>query len=391
MSESLIYLDGNATTPLDPLVLEEMLPYFKEDFANAASFSHVAGRKSDAAVEKARGQIAKLLEAEEKDIIFTSGATESINLALKGFVEFNFLPENALISTAVEHKAVLESLDYLVEQYPVVEVEVDRTGQVNLDSLEDVLSENSGLVSVQHVNNEIGSVNNLYAIGALCRKYESFLHVDAAQSFGKLPIDVNEMNIDLLSISAHKVYGPKGVGALYVRRRRPRIRLTKQQHGGKQERDFRAGSLNVPGIVGLGKAAELAGERMVSDNAYVKNLTEIFRQLLSDAIDDVIFNGPAGKGLPGNLNFTVPGLDARELLCELPMLAMSTGSACTSELSEPSHVLRAIGVVGDKALATLRVGMTRFTTEAEVRKAAELLINKVINIRKKTGNVEQVS
>jgi cysteine desulfurase len=391
LSEELIYLDSNATTPVDPEVLEAMLPYFQNTFANAASFSHFAGRKASDAVEQARENVAKLIGAEAKDIIFTAGATESINLALKGYAEFNFKGEGTIVTSPVEHKAVLEVADYLSENHQVEYVKVNSLGEVNLDSLGEILSKQKCLVSLQHANNEVGSVNKLYEIGALCRKYDSTFHVDAAQTAGKLQIDVEEMNIDLLSLSAHKMYGPKGVGALYVRRRNPRIRLSRQMHGGKQEREFRPGTLNVPGIVGLGKAAELASKRLAADKEKITKLTESFKQTLLNNLPDIMFNGPAGKGLPGNLNFTIPGLDARELLCELPELAMSTGSACTSELSEPSHVLRALGIVGDKALATLRVGINRFNTVKEIDRAVELLVQKVIDIRQKTARVEQVS
>lgn len=391
MNEDFIYLDANATTPVDPQVLEEMLPYFQNDFANAASFSHLGGRNSAVAVENARQNLAELIGSEAKDIIFTSGATESINLALKGFVEFNFKGDETLVISPIEHSAVLETAEHLSSKVSVEYVKINKCGEVDLDSLAEILSEKKCLVSLQHANNEVGSLNDLHEIGKLCRQYEAVLHVDAAQSAGKLTIDVEAMNIDLLSLSAHKMYGPKGVGALYVRRRNPRIRLVKQLHGGKQEREFRSGTLNVPAIVGFGKAAELAMKRMAADQQKVNKFTENFKQLLSRALPEVIFNGPAGNGLPGNLNFTVPGLDAKELLCELPQLAMSTGSACTSELSEPSHVLRALGIVGDNALATLRVGINRFNSEDEIKRAVELLIKKVINIRQKIVNVERVS
>ena len=390
MTRELIYLDANATTPVDPEVLEAMLPYFQNDFANAASFSHILGRKASDAVEEARANVAKLIGAEAKDLIFTSGATESINLALKGFAEFNFKEEGAIAISPVEHKAVLEVAEYLSDKYQIEYVKVNSLGEIDLNSLEEILSKQKCLVSVQHANNEVGSVNNLNEIGSMCRDYRAILHVDAAQTFGKLEINVEEMYIDLLSLSAHKIYGPKGVGALYVRRRNPRIRLSKQIHGGKQEREFRPGTLNVPGIVGLGKAAELAFKRMINDEKKLNKLTEKFKQLLSRDLKGIIFNGPAGQGLPGNLNFTIPGLDARELMCELPDLAMSTGSACTSELSEPSHVLKALGIVGESALATVRIGINRFNTEEEINRAVELLTEKIIDIRHKNARVEHL-
>lgn len=273
MSEKVVYLDNNATTPVDSRVVDAMLPFFTENYANAASFSHEPGRSAAEAVDNARVQVSSLINAEAKDIIFTSGATESINLALKGVAGFYGSKGKHIIISAIEHKAVIETSEELkAKGFEVDIVDVDSNGHLNLQSLSDLLKPETILVSLQHANNEIGSVQNLKLVGTICRENGTLLHVDAAQSFGKIPIDVEEMKIDLMSISGHKIYAPKGIGALYVRRRNPRVRLESQTKGGSQEREFRAGTLNVPGIVALGKAAELAKQEMSQESLRLRGL-----------------------------------------------------------------------------------------------------------------------
>jgi cysteine desulfurase len=384
MLENLIYLDNNATTPVDDQVIDAMLPFLRDNFANAASFSHVAGRLAADAVEAAREQIAKVVGAESKDIIFTSGATESINLALTGYVEFNLSEGSSVLTSTTEHEAVLDTLRHLEPNIFVDYLPVDRKGILNMSRLAKILELNTvKLLSLQHANNETGVVHDIQAIGQLAHETATAFHVDAAQTFGKLPINVETMKIDLMSISAHKIHGPKGVGALYIRRKNPRIRLQKQMHGGLQEREYRPGSLNVPGIVGFGKAAEMAYEKMSKNKSKVDKLTSLMKGLISENIPQLSWNGAAGEGLPGNLNFSIDGIDARQLLCELPELCLSTGSACISALNEPSHVLKAMGLTGEQAMGTLRIGLSRFNTEAEIKRAVELLASKVFDIRQK--------
>ncbi len=379
-----IYLDNNATTPVDPEVLEAMLPYFKESFANAASFSHEPGRKVFAAVEEAREKIAKVIGAEGKDIIFTSGATESINLAIKGVAKFYQEKGKHIITSMIEHKAVLGSCEELAEMgFRVDYLNVDKKGLIDFDKLQKLIGSETILVSLQHANNEIGTVQDIYKIGELCRSHGVLFHLDAAQSFGKLPIDVDKMKIDLLAISGHKIYGPKGIGALYVRRKNPRVRLKSQMQGGLQEREMRAGTLNVPGIIGLGKAAEIASKNMGNEQEKLRLMTDYIMSELKNNLERVSFNGGLGQELPGNLSVSVGGIDARELLCGLPKLAMSTGSACTSALMEPSHVLRAVGVKGELAEGTFRIGMGRMTTMAEVEFATKWIILKIKELQKR--------
>ncbi|MCM8528722.1 MAG: cysteine desulfurase [Lentisphaeraceae bacterium] len=383
MSEKVIYLDNNATTPVDQRVVDAMLPFFTENYANAASFSHAPGREAADAVDEARSQIASLINAEAKDIIFTSGATESINLALKGIAGFYGDKGKHIIISAIEHKAVFESAEELKKQgFEVDVVGVDSTGRINSKEFEDLLRPETILVSFQHANNEIGTVQNLKEFGSLCRKNGSLFHVDAAQSFGKVSIDVEEMKIDLMSISGHKIYAPKGIGALYVRRKSPRVRLQSQSHGGSQEREFRAGTLNVPGIVALGKAAQIAQYEMLKEKDRLQKLTDKIISQMTSFIGNITFNGAQGKDLPGNLSINIKGVDARDLLCALPELALSTGSACSAAMPEPSHVLKAIGVTGESAASTFRIGLGRMTTEDDVEKAIELISSKIKEFRK---------
>jgi cysteine desulfurase len=381
MGEEVIYLDYNATTPVAPQVLQEMLPYFTEKFANAASFTHTPGRQCSDAVDKSREQIAALINAEAKDIIFTSGATESISLAINGVAGFYQSKGRHIITSEIEHKAVLETCKSL-SGYEITVLPVDHSGRINIEDLFKALRGDTVLVSIQHANNEIGTIQDIAAIGSLCRRNRVLFHVDAAQSFGKLPIDVDAMKIDLMSVSSHKIYGPKGVGALYLRRREPRVRLSPQVLGGRQERAFRAGTLNVPGVVGFGAAAKLAQEQITENMSYLDQLAKKFVKSLMSEIDDLTFNG-VNDGLPGTISVNISGIIAQELLCEIPQLALSTGSACSSAVPEPSHVLKAIGLSAVEASSTIRISLGHVTTEEDVKKACDLLVLKVLGLRQK--------
>jgi len=368
-----IYLDYQATTPVDPRVLEAMLPWFTEKFGNPGSVTHAYGREAEAAVESARGQVAALIGAEPREIVFTSGATESNNLALKGAARFHREDRDRVVTLATEHKCVLESAHALErEGFRVTILPVPLDGLVDLAALEAALDERTAIVSVMAAHNEIGVLQPLAGIGALCRARGILFHTDAAQAFGKIPLDVDVMSIDLLSVSGHKVYGPKGVGALYVRRR-PRARLTPLVDGGGQERGLRSGSLPTPLIVGLGEAAEIAAREMTEEATRLRTLRERFLAGIRVAVPSVRLNGDPVRRLPANLNLTFPGVGALELIEACPGLALSTGSACTAAEVEPSYVLRAIGVSDELARSTLRIGLGRFTSERDVDFAVDAL------------------
>jgi cysteine desulfurase len=382
-----IYLDHHATTPLDPAVLEDMMPFLTDRFGNASSRQHAYGWAAEEAVEAAREQVARLVGARDrlgapcgKEIVFTSGATESINLALKGLVETERLhapiPRLHLVSTRVEHAATRDVLDALTRQgCEVTWLGVDAFGRVAPSDVEAALRPDTLAVSLLHASNEIGTIQPVAEIGALCRARGVVLHVDAAQSAGKIAVDVEAMRIDLLSLSAHKLYGPKGVGALYVRRRAPRVRLEPQLHGGGHERGVRSGTLNVPGIVGLGKACELAESLRAAEAERVAGLRDRLQDRLFMAIEGIHLNGHPTDRLPGNLHVSLEGVESQALLMGLKEVAASSGSACASDRLEPSHVLAAIG--RDTALASLRLGLGRGTTVAEVDRAAEIIIQEV--------------
>ena len=383
-----IYLDNHATTPVDPEVVAAMQPYWTEMPGNASSW-HVFGSEALDAVEKARGQVGALIGAETQAIYFTSGATESINLALKGVASFYGEKRKEIVTLKTEHPATLDTCRYLEEQgFGVKYLGVDERGKVCLGELESVLSEETLLVSVLHANNEIGTIQDLGAIGELARKFGAFLHVDAAQSLGKVKIDVEAQKIDLLSATAHKLHGPKGVGCLYVRRRNPRVRLHPQLHGGGHEKGVRSGTLNVPGIVGFGKACEIAGEGMEEHNTMVRGLRDQMWELLREGDGSLVWNGDGKDGLAGNLSVTVPGVDAMALLAKLPEIAMSAGSACSSAIPAPSHVLRTIGVVPDLATSTVRIGVGRLNSKEEVVYAAGRILEAIGEIRESSGEDE---
>ena len=381
-----IYMDNHATTRLDPRVLEAMMPCLTDVYGNAASRSHSFGWAAEQAVEVARDQVAKLIGASPREIVFTSGATESNNLAITGVVQAHLASGGSghVITQATEHKAVLDPCAWLeMRGCRITVLPVDSEGRIRLDDLGSALDEEDRptLVTIHFANNEIGTIQPIDEIGALCRERSVLFHTDAAQAAGKIPIDVNRANIDLLSISGHKIYGPKGVGALYVRRRNPRIEIAEQMHGGGHERGLRSGTLNVPGIVGLGAACELAATRMESEATQISTLRDRLQTKLLTGLDRVRVNGSQEHRLPGNLNMTFEHVDSETLMMGLKDVALSSGSACTSAKIEPSHVLRALGLDEEAAHSTLRFGLGRFNTEQEIDFVAERLVDVVKKLR----------
>lgn len=383
-----VYLDNHATTQLDPRVLEAMMPWLTSAYGNAASRSHSFGWDAEQAVEKARTQVANLIGASPKEIVFTSGATESNNLALKGVIESARATGSAhaphLVTQTTEHNAVLDPSAWLAKhgcRVTILPVEAD--GRIRLNDLQCLLDDPQPptLVSVMYANNEVGTIQPIAEIGALCRERGILLHSDCAQAAGKLPIDVGRLNIDLLSISGHKIYGPKGVGALYVRKRTPRIAVAEQMHGGGHEHRMRSGTLNVPGIVGLGAACELGGAELKEESARFATLRDRLQSKLTAALDRVRVNGCLEHRLPGNLNMTFEHVDSESLMMGMRDVALSSGSACTSAKIEASHVLRALGLSEEAAHATLRFGIGRFNTEEEIDYVADSLINVVRKLR----------
>ncbi len=376
-----IYMDYHATTPVDPRVLDAMLPYFKEDFGNAASRSHVFGWRVEEAVERSREQIGSLIGASGKEIIFTSGATESDNLAIKGAAEFYREKGNHLITVKTEHKAVLDSMKRLERQgFEVTYLPVQKDGRLDPDELRQAITDKTILVSVMLANNEIGTVHPVEEIGKICRERNVLFHCDAVQGVGKIPFDVEKANVDLASISAHKMYGPKGVGALYVRRK-PRVRLTAQIDGGGHEKGMRSGTLNVPAIVGFAKACEIAKAEMAAEGVRLTALRERLRERICKHLDLVELNGSAAHRLPGNLNLSFAYVEGEALMMAIKDVAVSSGSACTSASLEPSYVLRACGVDEELAHSSIRFGLGRFNTEAEVDYVADLVVKKVNKLR----------
>ncbi len=382
-----IYMDYNATTPIDPAVLEAMMPYLQDRFGNAASRNHRFGEVADEAVEKARQQVASVIGAGEKEIVFTSGATESNNLAIKGVIEMYARrdgPERKdhIITQLTEHKAVLDPCKYLQEQgWEVTFLPVDADGLIDLDRLADAMTDRTVLVTIMFGNNEMGTVQPVASIGKLCKDRGVLFHTDAAQAYGKVPIDVQQMGIDLLSLSAHKIYGPKGVGALYVRRRDPRVRLAIQMHGGGHERNMRSGTLNVPGIVGLGRAAELCREHLTDESARLSGLRDRLRDTIMGQLDEVKLNGHPTQRLCSNLNLSFAYVEGESLMMAMDDIAVSSGSACTSASLEPSHVLRALGVSDDLAHGSIRFSFGRFTTDKEIDYTTQRVVQAVRRLR----------
>ncbi len=376
-----IYLDYQATTAVDPRVLDKMIPWFTEKFGNPHSRSHAYGWEAEEAVEIAREQVAKLIGATDKEIIFTSGATESNNLAIKGVARFNKGKKNHIITVQTEHKCVLDSCRQLErEGFEVTYLPVQTNGLLDLDVLKAAIREDTVLVSVMMVNNEIGVIQPMKEIGAICRERGVYFHTDAAQAFGKIPIDVEEMNIDLMSISGHKIYAPKGIGALYIRRR-PRVRLDALIHGGGQERGFRSGTLPTPLVVGLGEAAAIAMKDMGADAERIRVMGERFMREIHDNVPDVFLNGDREKRWPGNINLSFAYIEGESMIMAIKDLAVSSGSACTSASLEPSYVLRAIGVGEELAHTSIRFGIGRFTTDRELDAAIEIITRSIDKLR----------
>jgi cysteine desulfurase len=376
-----IYLDYQATTPLDPRVLEAMMPYFTYKFGNPHSRSHSYGWEAEEGVEKARGQVAKLIGADEKEVIFTSGATESNNLAIRGVAEFYKDRKNHVVTTVTEHKCVLDTCRHLEQNgFEVTYLPVQKNGIIDLDVLRAAITDKTVVVSIMAVNNEIGVIQPLAEIGKICREKKVFFHTDAAQAAGKIPLDVEAMNIDLMSISGHKIYGPKGIGALYVRRK-PRVRLVPLIVGGGQERGFRSGTLPTPLCVGLGEAAEICMKEMDGEAKRLKKLQDRMLKGLNDKLTDIVLNGDLEHRIPGNLNISFAYVEGESLMMGIKGLSVSSGSACTSASLEPSYVLRALGVEEDMAHTSLRIGLGRFTTEQEVDTAVAELVRHVNKLR----------
>jgi cysteine desulfurase len=376
-----IYLDYQATTPVDPRVLEAMLPYFTEKFGNPHSRSHAYGWEAEEAVEQARQEVAKVINADEREIVFTSGATESNNLAIHGVASFYKDRRNHIVTLTTEHKCVLETCRHLEQEgMQVTYLPVQENGLVDLAQLDAAVTDKTALVSIMGVNNEIGVIQPLADIGAICRKKGAFFHTDCAQAFGKIPLDVKAMNIDLMSISGHKIYGPKGVGALYVGRK-PRVRLHAMIQGGGQERGMRSGTLSPPLCVGLGVAAKLCREEMASDNERIRRLSDRLYEGITSQLKDVVLNGDRERRFPGNLNLSFSYVEGESMIMGIKDLAVSSGSACTSASLEPSYVLRALGVEEDMAHTSIRFGIGRFTTEAEIDYAIKSIVDEVSRLR----------
>ncbi|MFM2061944.1 MAG: hypothetical protein RLZZ507_1614 [Cyanobacteriota bacterium] len=383
MSNRPIYLDCHATTPIDERVLNAMIPYFTEKFGNAASISHVYGWESEAAVKQTREILATSINANPEEIVFTSGATEANNLAIKGVAEAYFSKGQHIVTVATEHKAVLDPCEYLKSMgFEITILPVQKDGLIDLGQLENSLRHDTILVSIMAANNEIGVLQPLAEIGQICRKKEIILHTDAAQSIGKIPLDVQALNIDLMSLTAHKVYGPKGIGALYVRRRNPKVKLAAQQHGGGHERGMRSGTLYTPQIVGFGKAVEIALTEQETENQRLIELRERLWKQLSN-LEGIYINGHPQKRLAGNLNISVEGVDGAALSLGLqPIVAVSSGSACSSNNVAPSYVLTALGHPEKLAYASVRFGIGRFNTIEEIDQVAEHFITTVKSLRK---------
>ena len=376
-----IYMDNHATTPVDPRVLDAMLPYFKEGFGNASSRNHVFGQKAEQAVEIARSEIAKAIHAAgSEEIIFTSGATEANNLAIQGIAKIYRDKGNHIVTSAIEHKSVLDTCQCLEEEgFRVTYLPVNREGLISLDDLKVAITAKTILISIMHANNEIGVLQPVAEIGKIAKERKIFFHCDAVQSIGKVPLDVQTIQVDLLSLSAHKIYGPKGIGALYVRKRNPRVRISPILHGGGQEQGLRSGTLNVPAIVGFGKAIAIAAEEMPAESKRLLFFREKLRTQIMGHLTEVYINGSLERRLPGNLNLSFAYVEGESLLIGLSEgIAVSSGSACTQFSLEPSYVLKALGIEAGLEHASVRFGLGRFNTEEEVDYAAQSVV-KVVN------------
>ena len=377
-----IYLDNHATTQCDPRVVETMLPFFMESFGNAASRNHSFGWVAEEGVENARNQIASLIGANSKEIVFTSGATESNNLAIKGVAEMYAERGNHIITCATEHKAVLDTCKHLEKQgIRVTYLPLQGDGLIDLDMLRDAITDKTILVSIMYANNEIGVIQNVKEIGAICKERGVLFHTDGVQAVGKIPVNVLADNIDIMSLTAHKMYGPKGVGALYVRRRNPRVQISAQMDGGGHERGMRSGTLNVPGIVGFGKAAALCQELMPTESEKHRIMRDRLKDKLVSGLEETHINGSMAHRLPHNLNISFSYVEGESLLMGINEIAVSSGSACTSATLEPSYVLKALGLGDDLAHSSIRFGIGRFNTDEEIDYVANKLIDVVNKLR----------
>jgi cysteine desulfurase len=372
--KNVIYLDYHATTPCDPQVIQAMMPYFGESFGNPSNSLHQMGRKAAEAAEQARAQVAELIGADSREIIFTGGATESNNLALFGVASSHKEKRNRIIITAIEHKSVLGPCKELQKQgFEVVILPVNQDGQIDINVASEAITSNTLIVSVQAANNEVGTIQPIERIATIAHDKGALVHCDAAQAVGKIPVDIAAWDVDLLSISAHKLYGPKGVGATYIKGGPHALPIKPSLFGGGQEHDLRSGTLNVPGIVGFGKACQLCSERLLNESSYIASLRNKLEEQLLHALPSVRRNGTLDCRLPGNSSLTFPGVDAEVLIVNAPDLAISTGSACTSGALEPSHVLTAMGMSRSLAYNTIRIGIGRFTTEDEINRAVMMI------------------
>jgi cysteine desulfurase len=378
-----VYLDNHATTPCDPRVVEAMVPYFTDRFGNASSRTHSFGWEAEDAINRAREDVAALIGARAKEIVFTSGATESNNLAIKGLLDAPASRVRHIVTCVTEHKAILDPCAWAEEHgAEVTYLPVDRMGHFSLDGLRAAVRDDTVLITLMAANNETGLIHPLAEIGAIARERGVFFHTDAAQAVGKIPIDVEEMNIDLLSLSGHKIYGPKGVGALYARRRSPRVRIHPELHGGGHERGLRSGTVNVPGVVGLGNACLLAEREMEEESGRLAALRERLCKTIGESLDEVSRNGDPDETLPGSLNLSFAFVDGETLLMGMEDVAVSPGSACSSGAHEPSYVLTAMGVEKDLARSSIRFGLGRFNTEEEIDYAAGKVVETVSRLRK---------
>ena len=384
MADEVVYLDHHATTPVDERVLTRMLPYFREAFGNAASRNHTYGWKAEEASEAARARVAKLIGGTTREIVFTSGATEANNLALFGVAAA--YGDGEIITQATEHKAVLDPCKVLAQRgFRVTTLPVDRYGLVDPGAVAEALTAETRIVSIMFVNNEIGTVQPIAEIGDLCRRAGALFHTDATQGVGVAPINVDAMGIDLLSLSGHKIYGPKGVGALYVRRKKPRVKLEPLLYGGGHERGLRSGTLNVPAVVGLGEACRILTEEMAADSLRVRALRDRLHERIGASTSGVVLNGHPELRHPGNLNLSFADVEAEALIMSMRGVAVSSGAACASATLEPSHVLRAIGLDEELAHGSIRFGLGRFNTETQIDAVADIVISKVPHVRRLRG------
>jgi cysteine desulfurase len=378
-----IFMDNHSTTPMDPRVLEAMLPYFVEKFGNSASRNHAFGWEAEEAVENARKQIARLIHADSKEIVFTSGATESDNLAIKGVVEMYHEKGDHIITSSTEHRAVLDTCKALESKrgVKVTYLPVDKAGMVSPEDVRNAITEKTILITIMMANNEIGTINPIKDIGKVAKEKGILFHCDATQGVGKIPVDVQDMGIDLMSFSAHKLYGPKGIGALYVRKKAPRVRIAAQMDGGGHERGMRSGTLPVPMIVGFGKAVELCEQEMPTESKRLSAMRDRLQTAITGKLEEVYLNGHPTQRLPNNLNLSFAYVEGESLLMGLKEIALSSGSACTSATLEPSYVLRALGVGSDLAHSSIRFGLGRFNTDEEVDYTAKRIIEVVTKLR----------